>query len=201
MADPIDAFFERLVAGVPPDERHIHLFAGVRDIPYRIIAHIRNAAEGPAAILQHGGGSCTPKHFLLGRLFERLGIAVRYVTFPFSWDDPRANYPARLRVLSRNLPSEYHLALHASLGERWTLVDATWDTGLVDSGFPVNAHWDGHSDTLLAVMPLDAIEHRDAAERDAFVAERRGRWTKEEQERMTRFYDELNAWLTSLRSS
>ncbi len=200
MADPIDAFYDRLVAGASADERHIQLFAGVRDIPYRIIAHIRNAADGPAALLQHGGGSCTPKHFLLGRLFERLGIAVRYVTVPFSWDDPRANYPAGLRVFSRKLPTEYHLALHASLDERWTLVDATWDTGLADSGFPINAQWDGRSDTQLAVTPLDAIEHRDAAERDALVAERRGRWTKEEDERMTRFYAELNEWLASLRN-
>jgi hypothetical protein len=199
MSDIVESAFHEWTAGRDPLAARISLFEHVRDIPYAVIPHIRNYESGPAELLRGMCGSCTPKHFLLGKLFERLGLDIKYATFPFSWDDPDIRYPDEIRELARALPTEYHLALKVLIEGQWRLVDATWDLPLKTAGFPVNESWDGMSDTLLAVKPIEEIDNRDAMDRDATVKERKSAWTDDDHAREVLFIEKLNRWLASLR--
>jgi len=200
MTDPVEAAFREWTQGRDPLAARISLFGHVRDIPYAVIRDIRNSGSGPSELLRGMRGSCTPKHFLLGRLFERLGLEIRYATYPFSWDDPDIRYPDEIRELAAALPTEYHLALKVLIEGSWRLVDATWDLPLKAAGFPVNESWDGVSDTLLAVKPIEEIEDRDAQGRDATVKARKSAWTEEDRARERLFVEKLNLWLDSIRN-
>ncbi len=177
----------------------IAVFEGVRDIPYEVVPHIRNSVEGPREILKYGRGSCTPKHFLLGQMFEALGVGVRYITFPFRWERGGLEYPNELRELARAVPTEYHHAIQAKAGDRWVYVDATWDLPLEKVGAPVNRDWDGMSDTRIAVDYDDEIVHASARERDEYVVRAKSAWTAEENAAAERFVTNLNAWLRQVR--
>ncbi len=87
------------------------------------------------------------------------------------------------------MPIGYHLACRAYINGKWILVDATWDIPLSKAGFPVNESWDGISNTLNAVKPLEGIVHRNAKKSD------------EEKSLSNRFYSILNKWLEELRTS
>ena len=196
----IDKTFKEWTEGRDPVASRINIYEHVRDINYAVIPEIRNYDKGPEEMLAGMRGSCTPKHFLLGMFYERLGLAVKYVTYPFTWNDPEIAYPDELRRASEKLPTEYHLALIVSLEREPVLVDATWDLALADVGFPVNKRWDGLSDTLLAVKPEGEIIHASAAEREDYVDARKSKWTDEEHARMGYFYNELNRWLEAVRT-
>lgn len=199
MSGIVDSAFREWSEGKDSLAARISLFEHVRDIPYALIPHIRNYERGPSELLKGMRGSCTPKHFLLGLLFERLGLEIRYATFPFSWNDPDIRYPDELRELAAALPTEYHLAMRVLVDGQWRLVDATWDSPLAAAGFPVNESWDGVSDMLLAVKPIEEIENRDAQDREATVKARKSAWTDEDRAREKIFCERLNVWLASLR--
>jgi hypothetical protein len=201
MLDPVEAAFREWTQRRDPLAARISLFEHVRDIPYAVIPNIRNCESGPSELLKGMRGSCTPKHFLLGRLFEMLGLKIRYATFPFSWDDPDIRYPDEIRELARSLPTEYHLALRVLIEGKWRLVDATWDLPLRSAGFPVNESWDGISYTLLAVKPIEEIENLDARDRDSTVKARKSAWTEDDRAREGLFIARLNRWLESLRTA
>jgi len=185
--------------GLGSREARIRVFEGVRDIPYEVIPRIRTSRDGPRGILEMGRGSCTPKHFLLGRMFEAMGLGVRYVTYPFPWDQKGVDYPDELRRLAAKLPTEYHLAIHAEVEGRWARVDATWDLPLWKVGFPVNKEWDGASDTKIAVDYIEEVVHASAEERDEYVQGKKSEWSPEDFERAGRFVEGLNAWLRQVR--
>jgi hypothetical protein len=201
MSEIVDKAFEEWTEGRDPVAARISLFEHVRDIPYAVIPELRNCETGPAELLEGMRGSCTPKHFLLGTFFERLGLEIRYATFPFSWDDPDIKYPDEIRELAAALPTEYHLALKVLIDGNWRLVDATWDPPLRSAGFPMNESWDGLSDTILAVKPIEEIENRDARDRESTVKERKASWTDEDHAREALFVKKLNRWLESLRTA
>lgn len=185
--------------GLGPEESRAAVFERVRDMPYEIIAELKDPREGPARAIRAGRGSCTPKHFLLGAMFEMSGTPVQYVTYPFLWDDPDIDYPGGLRELARRAPVEYHLAVKARIEGRWVLVDATWDPPLKKAGFPINENWDGFSDTANAVKPLDEIVHADPVGRDRYINEAKGAYTEEESAALDAFVAALNSWCRRLR--
>jgi len=81
----------------------IAVFEGVRDIPYEVVPHIRNSVEGPREILKYGRGSCTPKHFLLGQMFEALGGLIEAINGAnsFNWDEIGAmEWPAYKKAVA-----------------------------------------------------------------------------------------------------
>src|SRR5690606_1833186 len=98
-----------------------------------------------------GKGSCTPKHFLLRDMYERLGLLTLYAVYPFRWSDLEVDYPPFLRDLARAVPISYHLACKVEIEGRLVLVDATVDRPLRRLGLPVNENWDGRSSMLLPV--------------------------------------------------
>jgi len=182
----------------------------------------------PEQMLNLGKGYCAPKHYLLAEMYRRLGYKVVYATFPFLWNDPDLAYPHKLRQLAAGLPVAHHLACRVRIDFRWVLVDATWDPPLAIGGFPVNMHWDGHSDTLCAVkslqsavpmafcrtatsepfrkvpekglLPCDSEENQaDTETHNRYYHARTGKRTPDEIHRILRFNQEFDAWLETLR--
>jgi len=185
--------------GLGPEESRIAIFERIRDMPYEIIAELKDPYEGPASTIKAGRGSCTSKHFLLGAMFEILHTPVKYVTYAFYWDDPDIDYPVDLRELARRAPLEYHLAIKAYIERRWVLVDATWDPPLKKAGYPINESWDGISDTKNAVKPLEEIVHASAIERDDYTSKIKGAFMEEEKAALDAFVSALNSWCRLLR--
>ncbi len=188
-----------ITAGKSRVEQRVAVYERVRDIPYRLIPALYDPAVAARDILMANAGSCTPKHFLLGRWLELLGYDVRYITSVFDWNVPEMTFPDGLRQLAERYPDEYHLCLQVSITGRWTLVDATWDQGLRHLGFNVNESWDGVSDTANAVVPLDTVVHASPGERDRYAGERRRARSDGERETVERFTMLFNRWLDEAR--
>ena len=198
-SDVVHKAFAEWTKGLSVREARISIFNRIRDIPYSVIPEIRNPVNGPQGLLKRMKGSCSPKHFLFGRMLEMLQIPVKYVSYPFSWNVKPAAYPGELRKLAEVVPIEYHLACKARIEDRWVVVDATWDPPLAHGGFPVNEDWDGASGTKLAVEPLDEIVHENVQERMNFVQGRKESWTAGDHVRTGRFIEALNEWLEEVR--
>ncbi|MDD5073237.1 MAG: hypothetical protein PHX64_05520 [Candidatus Omnitrophica bacterium] len=204
--DIITQKFNEWTAGKGPKEARISVFEHTRDIPYAIIAAMRDPKVGPAALIERNHGSCNPKHVLLGELFTRLGYKVKYANYAFNWDDPAVKYPPELRALTKKIPSGNHLACKVLIDGRWVLVDATWDPPLKKAGFPVNEGWDGVSDTKNAVTPISGVPsqrgevlHDTIEERVQYDTGLRARYTEEQKAAYLEFVEKLNAWLETLR--
>jgi hypothetical protein len=198
-SDIVQKAFAEWTKGLSGKDARISIFNHIRDIPYAVIPEIRNPVDGPEGLLKRMKGSCTPKHFLLGRMFEMLRIPIKYVSYPFSWNVRSVAYPPELRKLAEVVPIEYHLACKATIENEWMVVDATWDRPLARVGFPVNESWDGASDTKLAVESLDEIVHKNAQERMDFVQAHKSSWTADDNTRTDHFVNALNSWLEDVR--
>lgn len=177
----------------------VAVFEHIRDIPYALVPELRDPETGPAGILKLCKGSCVPKHYLLGMLFTKMGLAVKYASYIFDWDDKEIKYPSALRALTKEMPITAHLACKVNINGKWVLVDATWDPPLVKYGFPVNKKWDGLSDCRSAVTPIKEIIHETLDEFVRFADERRKVYTEEEKETYAKFTTQLNDWLVIIR--
>lgn len=197
--DLVGKALEEWTGGLDPLQSRIALFERIRDMPYEIIADIKDPVEGPSLLLETGRGSCTPKHFLLFEMFRALEVPVQLASYPFYWDDPDIAYPQRLREMAERAPMDYHLACKAYLDDRWALVDATYDPPLKELGFPVTGSWDGVSDTEIAVVALDEILHVSARERDEYTSKMKAGFSAEETAALDDFVAALNAWLREFR--
>jgi len=189
----LDRTFRQWTAGRDPVQARIRIFEKVRDIPYAVIPDLIDA-ERYADILTLGRGSCTPKHFLLGSLFERLGLLVLFCVYPFRWGERAEvldDYPNQLLERCQRLPLGHHLACRVEINGRLVLVDATLDTPLARVDLPVNRSWDGFSDTMLPMTPCGEEEVYHPVE--AF------RMQPHYDAESLAFYDELNACLDAVR--
>jgi hypothetical protein len=189
----LDEKFHEWADGIDPVQARITIFEKIRDIPYAIVPELIDS-ERYINILKFGRGSCTPKHFLLGEMFQRLGMAVLFSVYSFRWGnrtDILDNYPAKLRQMAESQPMGHHLACKVEINDRMVLVDATLDSPLVKLGLPVNMKWDGFSDTLLPMVPIgeEMIFHPIEAHRMKPVTD----------EKSLAFYRELNSSLESVR--
>lgn len=185
--------------GRPQKEASIVIFERIRDIPYYLVPQIDNPQEWGTSIVRNNQGSCSPKHYLLGFLFDKLGIPIKYVTFPFRWNKQRIDYPQELKKLAQGSPIGYHVACRALIEKRWVLVDATWDRGLEKAGFPVNVKWDGVSDTLNAVTPFEEVIHESLQDRLEYVKKKKELYSEEEKAIYAKFIEDFNSWLEILR--
>ena len=185
--------------GLDAREARIAVFTRIRDMPYEIIAELKDPYEGPVKTLEAGRGSCTAKHFLLGAMLQLMELPVQYVTYPFYWGDPDIAYPPEVKMLAERAPLEYHLANKAFIDGKWVLVDATWDPAVAKAGFPVNHDWDGRSDTVNAVKPLREVVHDGAVERAQYTDEVKAAYSGEEALVLDEFVAAFNRWLRELR--
>jgi len=197
--DIVSRKYDEWTGGKYSLEARVSVFEHIRDIPYAIVGELRDPDTGPAGILTMNRGSCVPKHFLLGRMFEKLGLEVKYASYLFSWDDPRILYPGELRDLVRRMPLTAHLACKVKIEGTWVLVDATWDLPLGKMGFPVNKFWNGLADTENAVLPIAEVVHESLEERVRYAAKKRESYTDDEKRVYEELTIKLNAWLESVR--
>ena len=195
----VDKKFNEWTSGLSEVEARISIFEHIRDIPYFVYPQLWDIKTGPAMMLEIYKGSCTPKHYLLGEMFEKLDLNVRYCTFPFNWKEFDIRYPSKLEELAAKMPVAYHHACRVLINGKWVLVDATWDKSLAPSGFPVNRDWDGKRDTLLAVKAKEEICFDNDGKRDKDVKERLAEYDLSDKLALSRFSAQLNEWLESLR--
>jgi len=190
----LEDVFCQWTAGKDPVQARVNIYEKVRDIPYAVVPELIDA-ERYVDILRLGRGSCTPKHFLLGDLFQRLGLLVLFVAYPFRWGERAEildDYPQSLRELAQELPPSHHLACKVEIDGRLVLVDATLDPPLANVDLPVNQHWNGFDDTMLPMTPCGEEEIYHPSE--AYLMQARY------DDKSLAFYDELNSCLEMARN-
>ena len=192
MVNPIEEKFREWTRGRRGVDARVSIFEQIREIPYAVIPEI-NSAQHYVRMLTVGKGSCTPKHFLLRDLYERLGLPVLYVVYPFRWSDLEVDYPSWLRKLAEAVPTSYHLACKVEIGGNLVLVDATVDSPLRKLGLPVNNNWDGFNDMVLAVTPV--------GEEQMYHPSEVGDYRAGYDEASLRFFSQMNAWLDRIREA
>jgi hypothetical protein len=152
MADDIlRQTFQEWIKGSDASTSRIVLFDRVRDIPYGY-----PASRDPAEVLRQGRGSCSGKHYLLAEMFRLLRVPVRHMICTHRFNESPLVFPAPMQdMLRRNEIVDLHEYLQIAVDDSWIDIDATWERGLRDFGFPVNEGWDGKSAMLLSVVPDD----------------------------------------------
>jgi hypothetical protein len=193
MADIVEVKLREWTQGKSPEEARVTVFNRIRDIPYAIIPEL-NDPEQYVKMLELNRGSCTPKHFLLCNMFQKLGLQVLYAVYNYRWDEFEDLYPPELRKAAKEMPLGSHLACKVAIDGRLVLVDATLDPALAVVGLPVNKGWDGISDTLLPVKPI-------GEEQLYYPAEANLIQVQQIDERTMAFYNGLNAWMDLLRGA
>jgi hypothetical protein len=189
----VDEKFNEWTQGLDQVQARISVFRHIRDIPYAVVPSIMDY-RGYRDILKIGLGSCSPKHFLLCEMFQRLGLPALYVVYPHRWEEIAkimGEYSERLEQMALALPVSRHLACKVEIDDRLVLVDATIDLPLQKAGFTVNAGWDGKSDMLLPVTPIGAEDwyyHSEGRLMRTSVAPQ-----------FQAFYPELNRFLDQMR--
>ncbi len=189
----IEDTFRQWVLGKDPVEARVSIYHKIRDIPYAVVPELIDA-ERYVDIIRLNRGSCSPKHFLLGNMFQKLGMLVLFVVYPFRWGERAElveSYPDQLRGMTQALPLGHHLACKVEIDGRLVLVDATLDPALGKAGLPVNPDWDGFSDTLLPMTPC--------GEEQVFHPTEAYRMQPHSDELSLAFYAALNACLEEVR--
>jgi hypothetical protein len=108
----IDEKFNEWTKGRSPLYARINIYRQIRDIPYAIVPELIGF-KNYAGILTVGKGSCSPKHFLLCEMFQRLGLSVLFAVYPHRWDesaDLLGEYSKNLKKMAQEMPISYHIA-------------------------------------------------------------------------------------------
>lgn len=193
MDERIERIFQEWTRGKNAIQARVSIYHQVRDIPYAVIPELADGRRY-LEILRYGRGSCTPKHFLLGDMYKKLGLLVLYAVYPYRWDESTTHYPSRLKKLAEAMPTSHHLACRVDINGQLILVDATLDPPLKALGAPVNEEWDGISDTILPVNPC-------GEEQLYHPSEARLMPPRQDDERSLAFYRDFNQWLDEARRS
>lgn len=159
----------------------IDLFSTVQQVPFYFLKR-----AGPESLLEINKGGCAQKALFLGNRFREIGLLIRYFYVQFSWQD----LPVPQEIIDmRESLFDWHLAFKALIDGKRVIVDPTWDIGLKKLGFPVTLDWDGRSDTLLAVEP---IQEREISSAFSWLMSLvvKYRWDREAE-----FHTALNEWL------
>lgn len=193
--DTIDEKIEQWTEGLDEVQSRISIYNHIRDIPFGVVPRSSvDYRQGLEQVLNRNVGSCSPKHFLLGEMYDRLSIPVKYATYPFYWDELGVEYPPHIKKLADEMPLTFHLACKPHIDGKDILLDSTWDTPLKKAGFTVNEDWNGYSDTSLSVTALEEIVHENIWERFEYLE---GKMKKTAITKV--FFEEFNKWLMDLR--
>ncbi|MFI5397288.1 MAG: transglutaminase domain-containing protein [Candidatus Binatia bacterium] len=170
----------------------IKLFQNVRDIPY-----CYPASRDPAEVLRQRRSSCSGKHYLLGELFRMLGLRVRHMICTHRFNESLLVFPPPMQeMLRKNEIVDLHDYLQIAVDDSWVDVDATWERGLREFGFPVNDEWDGKSTMLLSVVPEDFAEAEHDPER--LKEELLSKLTPRQRALRKQFLEALSTWVQEL---
>jgi hypothetical protein len=149
--DLIRQTFTRWTNGCDAMQSRIALFERVRDMPYWY-----PASRDPAEVLRQGRGSCSGKHYLLAEMFRLMGLRVRHMICTHRFNESPLAFPLPMQeMLRKNEIVDLHDYVQIAVDGAWIDIDATWERGLREFGFPVNEDWDGKGAMLLSVVPED----------------------------------------------
>jgi Transglutaminase-like superfamily len=152
--DPIRAALDEWTRDRDKVAARISLFERVRDLRY-----CYPASRDPGEVLKHRQGSCSGKHYLLGELFRRQGVPVRNMICTHRFNESPLPFPENMQeLLRKNEIVDLHDYLQVQIDGEWVDIDATWELGLRDFGFPVTEDWDGRSSMLLTVIPDEHVQ-------------------------------------------
>ncbi len=184
--------FEAWTRDCNPLQARIRLFEHVRDIPYAY-----PASRDPAEVLRHQRSSCSGKHYLLGELYRMLGLRVRHLICRHRFNESPLAFPAPMQeMLRKNEIVDLHDYLQIAVDDTWVDIDATWERGLREFGFPVNDDWDGKSAMLLSVVPEDyAVAERDP---ERLKEELLSKLTPRQRTLRRQFLEALSGWVQEL---
>lgn len=193
-------FLGSIVAGVREGDRDGDEIATI----YHVVRAIPYGAAGqrdPQAVYKRNIGSCSGKHILLRDLLRKAGHeadAVTIFTYFNKGVPDGAPLPAELRRMVReeNVPDFHHYVRARRSDGDWLKLDATWHDRLIDYGFPVNKHWRGDVDTMLAADPIR--EYPPAEDLAAFKRRLIDELPAGEAEKRTRFFKLLTDWMATL---
>lgn len=167
------------------------LFEVVRDIPYGDIG-----SRDPLNVLKEGKGSCSGKHLLLGKLYETMGIKVKYMMCLTQFNFLRQCFPKELQSILDNFEiPDYHNFLRIYTN-KWVDVDITFDLFLTKYGFPVNLKWNGLTNCKIAFHPIEIFEVRDLIEEKQIAI---NNLPYEKQELRKDFIKKMANWLENIR--
>jgi len=170
----------------------IALFERVRDIPY-----CYPASRDPVEVLAQRRSSCSGKHYLLGELFRLLGLRVRHMICTHRFNESPLVFPAPMQeMLRKNEIIDFHDFLQIDVDDAWVDIDATWERGLREFGFPVNEDWDGRSAMVLSVVPEDFLVAGPDPER--FKDELLSKLTPRQRMLRKQFLEALSNWVEEL---
>jgi hypothetical protein len=189
----LDETFNEWTKGRDPLQARINIFEKIRDIPYAVVPELIDY-QRYVDILKLGRGSCSPKHFLMCEMFQRLGLLVLFVVYQYRRDEKPEileKYFPRLREMVQAMPVSHHIACKVEINGRFVLVDATLDLPLQKAGLTVNVSWDGMNDALLPITPYGEEEWYHPLEAHLMHARM--------DEQMLAFYKELNACMEWVR--
>lgn len=192
MSSLIDQKYDEWTAGLDPVRSRIALFERVRDIPYSY-----PASRDPEEVLRLGVGTCSGKHYLLGAFYRRLGLKVRHAICSHRFNESDLPFPDRMQaMLLRDEIVDMHDYLQLDVGGGWIDVDATWEQGLREFGFPVIEEWDGSSSMMLSVVPDEhvVVDGEAARTKEELLA----KLTPRQRSLRKQFLDAMNDWLAEL---
>lgn len=145
----IDEKVAELSRGCTPAAARVAVFNWVREIPYAY-----PSSRDPLEVVRTNQGTCSGKHYLLGQAFRALGLPVRNMLCSHRFNESPLVFPDEMQeMLRKNEVLDFHDYLQVKIGGEWVDVDATWEAGLRQFGFPVNDEWDGNSSLPLSVVP------------------------------------------------
>jgi len=175
-----------------PVQARIAVFERVRDIPYAY-----PASRDPIEVLESGRGSCSGKHYLLGEMYRLLGLKVRHMICTHRFNEAPLVFPPHMQaMLQKNEIIDLHDYLQLWIDDSWLDIDATWERGLREFGFPVNEEWDGTNGMLLSVVPEDfAVAERDP---ERLKEELLSKLTPRQRTLRKQFLELLSEWVQEL---
>ena len=184
--------FDEWTAGCDPLRARVVVFERVRDIPYSY-----PASRDPLTVLQQRRGSCSGKHYLLGEMFRMLSLPVRHMICTHHFNESPLPFPPPMQeILRKNEIVDLHDYLQIGVNGGWVDVDATWERGLREFGFPVNEEWDGASPMILSVVPEDLAIAERAPER--LKEELLSKLTPRQRALRKQFLEALSSWIDEL---
>ena len=190
--DIIRETFDEWIGTAEPLRARINLFERVRDIPYCF-----PASRDPAEVLRAGRGSCSGKHYLLGELYRLLGLPLRHMICMHRFNESPIAFPESMQdMLRKNEIVDLHDYLQIQIDGAWIDIDATWERGLREFGFPVNEEWDGKRSMLLSVVPGENLLAEIDPER--LKEELLSKLTPRQRTLRKQFLEGLSAWVAEL---
>ena len=179
--------------GQDNQQKIVGLFRLVRDIPYGGMG-----SRDPEKVWELRTGTCSGKHLLLGKLYEEIGINVKFMMCLSEFNFLKDCFPDNLKkILEQNKIPDYHNYLRISYNDKLVDVDVTFDLPLKKFGFPVNVDWDGTTNCIIAFRPIEIYEVSDLIHEKM---NKLNRLPKETQEIRIKFIDEITKWMKQVRN-